>query len=226
MKAKTWSWFRSAISTQPNFSCCRIESPLEGGAAEQRDGADEARETAELRSLSLACSADATASWKGAVTKFGSAVSARTRRQLLAGVVVVCDGVRRHAPGPWVPKATFTDGRDIVVRRIRVELFVGVHVVPPARGHPAFRAIVGVRAASRQRRNWGKPGWHPTLRRVGWYSAAERLLRQYGYRGTWLPSPWGPFGHFERSFRTAAALLAELESLERLKAEPWEALTT
>jgi hypothetical protein len=141
---------------------------------------------------------------------------------MLADIVAVCEGMRQRAQGPWVPKAHFTEHRDIVVGRTRVSLSFGIHVVPPAQGYRPFRAIVGIWPKGRQRFTWEKADWHPTLLRLGWYRWCQTLLRRYGYRGRWRASPWGQFGNFERTFRRASALLAELDNLERLKAEPWE----
>ncbi len=89
-----------------------------------------------------------------------------------------------------------------------------------------YDATVIIHLPQSRERSHERASWHPRLLERGWYTACERLLRSYGYRGEWPSSPWGPHGRFARQIRTGDALVRELSNLESLVREPWEALGT
>ena len=145
-------------------------------------------------------------------------VKTATRFAMLEDIAGVTRAMRRRGIRQWTPRAYFTMYRQIRVGNARIGLTLGVHVAPPGAGYPRYRAIVGVHPTSRIK---ARGGWHPALLRANWYEQCARHLRRYGYRGAWYVGPYGRFGDFERRVSTRAALLSELEPLERLYSEPW-----
>jgi hypothetical protein len=127
---------------------------------------------------------------------------------------------QRHPRPGWNHRANFGTTRVLAVGRTEVMMSFGLHVVPPGGGaEGVFRSSVTVWPKGRKRRRREFGTWNPELLRLGWYDGCRDLLRAYGYRGTWRPSPWGRFGDFWRAHRDEASLLGEVETLESLSNE-------
>jgi hypothetical protein len=144
-----------------------------------------------------------------------------TRRQLDA-IVRLCRFFEKAPRRSWTPRAHFGGMRDIAIGRTRMNISYGVNVVPADRGKGYFRSHIGVAPSAGRVIATKSAGWNASLLKLGWYEACQRELRRRGYLGDWFRTKWGRYGSFEKRHKDILSLIAEIETLERIVAEPWE----
>jgi hypothetical protein len=123
----------------------------------------------------------------------------------------------------WLASAGVEAQRVVSVGRKKWTICYKVHVIPSRKIE--YKASITLWPKVRRKRLTSRRqrGWDADLIKTNWYQACCRELRRYGYRGSWLWSPWGRYGDFWKTLKDFGSLAREAHVLERLRKAPFPA---
>jgi hypothetical protein len=119
-------------------------------------------------------------------------------------------------PGGWHTSASNIAMQPLVVRAADIDWWVHLHAYA-SRCHRTDPRKVEVRVGLTISTHRPPSGRTRSARTKEWQKGIAKRIADLGYRGSWGPSPNGPFAHFTKEVRSVSSVPPAIRELQRMQ---------